>query len=107
MTISYPNEKQAYEDQGVIFLEDISQQYYNLTMIIHASLALNNTMLFCSVIGSDFTVEMSREVHLIVFNTLSKVYCFKSMGQIIALQALVLLPSIKKLILARKPEDCF
>ena len=56
MTISYPNEKQAYEDQGVIFSEDVSQQYYNLTMIIHTSLALNNTMLFCSVIDSDYTV---------------------------------------------------
>ena len=30
MTISYPDEKKAYEDQGVIFLEDIYQQYYNL-----------------------------------------------------------------------------
>ena len=74
MTISYPNEKQAYEDQGVIFLEDISQQYYNLTMIIHASLALNKTILFCSAIGSDYTVKMSQEVHLIVFSISSKVY---------------------------------
>ena len=74
MTISFPNEKQAYEDQGVIFLKNISQQYYNLTMIIHTSLALNNTILFCSVIDSDYTLEMSQEVHLIIFNILSKVY---------------------------------
>ena len=84
MTISYPNEKQAYEDQGVIFFEDISQKYYNLTMIIHASLALNNTSLFCSVIDSDYTVKMSHEVHLIIFNTLSKLYTFKSMGKIMS-----------------------
>ena len=74
MTISYPNEKQAYEDQGVVFLEDSSQEYYNLTMIIHASLALNNTILFCSVIDSDYTVEMSHEVHLIIYNATSKLY---------------------------------
>ena len=66
MTISYPDQKQEYEDQGVIFLEDIHQQYYNLTMVINASLALNNTEIFCSVIDFDFTVEMSREVRLII-----------------------------------------
>jgi hypothetical protein len=73
MTITYPNEKQAYEDQGVIFLEDVHQQYYNLTMIINASLALNNTEIFCSVIDLDYTVEMSQEVHLII-PRLSKFY---------------------------------
>ena len=70
MTITYPNEKKAYEEQGVIFLEpDISQEYYNLTMIVNATLALNNTILFCSAISSDYTVQMSQEVHLIIFNT--------------------------------------
>ena len=44
MTISYPDQKQAYEDQGVIFLEDVHQQYYNLTMVVNASLALNNIL---------------------------------------------------------------
>ena len=72
ITITHPNEKKAYEDQGVTFLEDISQEYYNLTMIVNATLALNNTILFCSAIGSDYTVQMSQEVHLIVFNTPSK-----------------------------------
>ena len=71
MTISYPDQKQAYEDQGVIFLEDINQQYYNLTMIINASLALNNTEIFCTVIDLDFTVKMSKEIYLII---LSKFY---------------------------------
>ena len=66
MTNSYPDEKQAYEDQGVIFLEDIHQQYYNLTMIINASLVLNNTVIFCTVLDLDYTVEMSQEVHLII-----------------------------------------
>ena len=66
MTISYPDERQAYEDQGVIFLEDVHQQYYNLTMIINASLALNNTVIFCTVIDLDYTVEMSQEVRLII-----------------------------------------
>ena len=71
MTTSYPDAMQAYEDQGVIFLEDINQQYYNLTMVINASLALNNTEIFCTVIDLDFIVEMSQEIHLII---LSKLY---------------------------------
>ena len=71
MTISYPDEKKAYEDQGVVFLEDIYQQYYNLTMFIHTSLALNNTIIFCSVIDVDYTVEMSKEIHLIVLSKLA------------------------------------
>ena len=66
MTISYPDQKQAYEDQGVIFLEDIHQLYYNLTMVINASLALNNTEIFCTAIDLDFTVQMSQEVRLII-----------------------------------------
>ena len=66
MTISYPDQKQAYEDQGVAFLEDVSQQYYNLTMVVNASLALNNTEIFCTVIDLDFIMKMSQEVHLII-----------------------------------------
>ena len=62
MTITYPQEKMAYEDQGVTFLEDITQEYYNLTMIVEASLALNNTVIFCSVIAEDYTIIMSQEV---------------------------------------------
>ena len=69
MTISYPDKRQAYEDQGVIFLEDIHQQYYNLTMIINASLALNNTVIFCTVLDLDYVVEMSQEVHLIILSS--------------------------------------
>ena len=65
MTFSYENEKQVYEDRGVTFLEDAYQQYFNLTMIIHTSLALNNTMIFCSVIDADFTVEMSQRFILL------------------------------------------
>ena len=72
MTITYQDVKQGYEDRGVVFMEDITQEYYNLTMIIHASLDLNNTVIFCSAIGSDWTVTMSHEIHLIIFNTLRK-----------------------------------
>ena len=72
MTISYPNKMKAYEDEGVAFMEDISEYYYNLTMNIPATVALNNTVIFCSAIGRDYTVRMSPEVHLIVFNTLRK-----------------------------------
>ena len=74
MTITYPQEKMAYEDQGVTFLEDITQEYYNLTMIVEASLALNNTVIFCSVIAEDYTIIMSQEVQLVIFNNLSKYY---------------------------------
>ena len=66
MTISYPDEREVYEDQGVIFLEDVHQQYHNLTMVINASLVLNNTVIFCTVIDLDYTVEMSQEVRLII-----------------------------------------
>ena len=72
MTISYQPQKQEYEDKGVVFHEDITQDYYNLTMIIHASMDLNNTLIFCTVIGHDFSSYMSEEVNLIVFNTLRK-----------------------------------
>ena len=74
MTISYPDQKQDYEDQGVLFLEESTRNYYNLTMIIHASMALNNTVIFCSAFGRDYTVSMSQEIKLIVFNTLRKLF---------------------------------
>ena len=73
MTISYQQQKQEYEEKGVVFLEDkIAQDYYNITMIIHASMDLNNTLIFCTVIGYDHYSYMSEEVNLIVFNTLRK-----------------------------------
>ena len=73
MTVTYHEEKQNYEDRGVEFKEDVIQdQYYNLTMTIHASLDLNNTIIFCSVIGSDWTITMGQEVHFIVFDTLRR-----------------------------------
>ena len=80
MTISYPDEKKAYEDQGVIFLEDIYQQYYNLTMFIHTSLTLNNTIIFCLAIDVDYTVEMSKEIRLVVLSRLaiSRVCVYRS-----------------------------
>ena len=78
MTISYPDEKKAYEDQGVIFLEDIYQPYYNLTMIIHTkNFTLNNSVVFCSVIDVDYTVEMSQEVHLIILSKLCYYFCIE------------------------------
>ena len=72
MTITYPEQKQEYEDKGVVFLEDQTNGYYNITMIMHASMELNNTLIFCTVIGHDYSSYMSKEVHLIVFNTLRK-----------------------------------
>ena len=72
MTITYPEQKQAYKDKGVVFIEDHNQKYRNLTMIIHASLDLNNTVIFCCVLGPDWTLTMSEEVHLIIFSILSK-----------------------------------
>ena len=75
MTITYEDEKKTYEDQGVTFLEEITQRYYNLTMIVEASLELNNTVIFCSVVGEeDFTIVMSQEVQLVIFNFSSKYY---------------------------------
>ena len=74
MTITYLHEKEAYEDREVIFLEDTTQEYYNLTMIVEASLALNNTVIFCSVVDEDLTTVMSQEVQLVIFNNLSKYY---------------------------------
>ena len=72
MTITYQDVKQDYEDKGVVFMEDITREHYNLTMIVHASLDLNNTIIFCSAIGSDWILTMSEEIHLIVFTTLRK-----------------------------------
>ena len=73
MTLSYQEQKQEYEDKGVIFPEDVvTQDHYNISLIMHASLELNNTMIFCTVIGHDYRSYMSEEVHLIVFNTLRK-----------------------------------
>ena len=73
MTISYQQQKQDYEDKGVMFPDDVvTQDYYNITLIIHASMVLNNTVIFCTVIGHDFYSYMSEEVRLIVFNTLRK-----------------------------------
>ena len=83
MTIAYQSEMKAYEDQGVTFLEDITQRYYNLTMIVEASLALNNIVIFCSVVGEDYTIIMSQEVQLVIFNNLSKYYTIlKSLGNL-------------------------
>lgn len=73
MTISYQQQKQDYEDKGVVFPDDVvDSEYYNITMIMHASMELNNTLIFCTVIGHDYYSYMSEEVRLIVFNTLRK-----------------------------------
>ena len=73
MTISYWQQKQEYEDKGVIFPDDIvTEDYYNITLIIHASMDLNNTEIFCVVVGHDYVSIMSEEVKLIIFNTLRK-----------------------------------
>ncbi len=73
MTITYQQQKQEYEDKGVIFPEDaVTQDHYNISMIMYASLELNNTIIFCTVVGHDFRSYMSEEVRLIVFNTLRK-----------------------------------
>lgn len=72
MTDSFLQQKQAFEDKGVIFIEDQTEHYNNITMIIHASAELNNTLIFCTVLGRDFSSDMSDEVQLIVFSTLRK-----------------------------------
>lgn len=73
MTISYEQQKQEYEDKGVVFPEDVvTQDHYNISLIVHASLELNNTLIFCTVYGHEYRSYMSEEVHLIVFNTLRK-----------------------------------
>ena len=55
MTLSYQEQKQEYEDKGIIFPEDVVTQdhYNNISLIMHASLELNNTVIFCTVIGHD------------------------------------------------------
>lgn len=70
ITLSFENEKLEYEDRGVIFKEDISQEYYNLTMIIPAILDYNNTNITCVAIAPDFRRIFSRNVHMFVFDTL-------------------------------------
>ena len=82
MTISYLQKKQEYEDKGVMFHEDIAQDYYNITMIIHASMDLNNTEIFCVVVGQDYLSTMSEEVHLIIFNTLRKFVAWVSVTNV-------------------------
>ena len=74
MTIAYQSEMKTYEDQGVTFLEDITQRYYNLTMIVEVNLALNNIVIFCLAVDEDLTTVMSQEVQLVIFNNLSKYY---------------------------------
>ena len=83
MTIAYQSEMKAYEDQGVTFLEDITQRYYNLTMIVEVSLALNNLVIFCLAVDEDLTTVMSQEVQLVIFNNLSKYYTIlKDLGNL-------------------------
>ena len=73
MKLAYQQQKQDYEDKGVVFPDDVvDSKYYNITMIMHASMELNNTLIFCTVIGHNFYSYMSEEVRLIVFNTLRK-----------------------------------
>ena len=63
-------------DQGFIFIDekDISRESYNLTMIIPASLDFNNTVIFCVAISPGYNTQtQSRNVHLIVFDTLRKI----------------------------------
>lgn len=70
MTITYEAQKQGYMDKGVVFMEDFTNEYYNLTMIMYGGLELNNTLIFCTVLGRDWTVSaMSQEVRFIIFNT--------------------------------------
>ena len=76
LTITYQDKKQEYEDKGVVFMEESIGEYYNLTIIIPASMEFNNTVLLCSVLGADYTSSTSPEVHLIVFNTLRKFISF-------------------------------
>ena len=73
ITLSFENEKLKYENRGVIFQENISQEYYNLTMIIPASLDFNNTEITCVAIAPDYIRIFSRNVHLFVFDTLRKI----------------------------------
>ena len=73
ITLSFEKKKQEYEEQGVIFKEDISQEHYNLTMIIPASLDFNNTEITCVAIAPDFIRIFSRNVNIFVFDTLRKI----------------------------------
>lgn len=87
MTISYQQQKQDYEDKGVVFPDDVvDSEYYNITMIMHASMELNNTLIFCTVIGHDYYSYMSEEVRLIVFNTLRKFVAWSIHSSITAKQ---------------------
>ena len=72
VSLTFPDAIQEYKDRGVIFKEDISLEYYNLTMIIPTSLDFNNTEVTCVAISSDFSFISSRKVHLIIFDTLRK-----------------------------------
>ena len=80
LTLSYEKTKKEYVDQGFIFIDekDISRESYNLTMIIPASLDFNNTVIFCVAISPGYNTQtQSRNVHLIVFDTLRKIIFFK------------------------------
>ena len=66
MSISYPDQVRDYEDKGVVFVENSSQNNHNLTMTIPATVTLNNTEISCYAVGTDFTQAFSQNVHLIV-----------------------------------------
>ena len=66
ITVSHESAKQYYENIGVLFTRTESNEYYNLTMVAPAVLAMNNTSISCAARGSG--VQMSNEVHMIVFD---------------------------------------
>lgn len=89
LSVTHEKEKHDFENMGVVFIEDVQGQYHNLTMIIHASLDLNNTKIFCTALGSDFNVMMSQEICFIVFNTLRE-FCDTFSLKVLTYKPLVL-----------------
>ena len=73
ITVSHQADKQRYKNIGVVFSHTESDGYYNLTMIVPASLPMNNTSIGCTARNSiNSAVENSNLVDFIVFNNFRK-----------------------------------
>ena len=72
MTRSFPGQVQDYENKGVVFVENSTQNNHNLTMTIPATVTLNNTEISCHAIRSDYTQAFSKKVYLVVVGSSGK-----------------------------------
>ena len=66
ITVSHPSTVERYKNMGVEFKETERNGYVNLTMIAPAILPMNNTTVYCTVIGDK--VVHSTKVYLFLYD---------------------------------------